>query len=127
MDQRTRNLMITFKLSEFPSRRLMVFIFKGFRTIVFIFIVICTTFRPICPPAFFRCLSNSGTYSELQTTPFTESMGEIIKMKTIVRKPLMIKITYKASHSRDDIDIGFMCQEKEEEDSLALKIVSIHR
>ena len=32
------------------------FIIKVFRTIVFIFIVISTTFRPICPPAFFRCL-----------------------------------------------------------------------
>ena len=30
-------------------------IYKVFRTIVFIFIVISTTFRPICPPAFFRC------------------------------------------------------------------------
>ena len=38
-----------------------LFIIKGFRTIVFIFIVISTMFRPICPPAFFRCLSNSGT------------------------------------------------------------------
>ena len=34
----------------------MIFIIKAFRTIVFIFIVISTTFRPICPPAFFRCL-----------------------------------------------------------------------
>ena len=44
-----------------------LFIIKGFRTIVFIFIVISTTFRPICPPAFFRCLSNTGTYTELRT------------------------------------------------------------
>ena len=29
---------------------LMIFIIKDFRTIVFIFIVISTTFRPICPP-----------------------------------------------------------------------------
>ena len=35
----------------------MIFIIKGFRTIVFIFIVISTTFRPICPTALFRCLS----------------------------------------------------------------------
>ena len=34
----------------------MVFIIKGFRTIVFMFIVISTTFRPRCPLAFFRCL-----------------------------------------------------------------------
>ena len=51
------------------------FIIKGFQTIVFIFIVIFPTFRPICPPAFFRCLSNSGTYTELWTTSFIESMG----------------------------------------------------
>ena len=32
------------------------FIIKDFRTIVFMFIVISTTFRPICLPAFFMCL-----------------------------------------------------------------------
>ena len=53
----------------------MIFIIKGFPTIVFIFIVISTMFRPICPPAFFRCLSNSGTFTELQTTSFIESTG----------------------------------------------------
>ena len=52
-----------------------IFIIKGFRTIVFIFIVISTTFRPIWPPAFFRYLSNSGTYTELRTTSFIESTG----------------------------------------------------
>ena len=46
-----------------------------FRTIVFIFIVISTTFQPICPPAFFRCLSNSGTFTELRTTSFIETTG----------------------------------------------------
>ena len=55
----------------------MIFIIKGFRTIVFIFIVISTTFRPICPPAFFRCLSNFGTFMELRTTSFIESMGVV--------------------------------------------------
>ena len=123
------------------------FIIKGFRTIVFIFIVISQTFRPICPPAFFRCLSNSGTWrlkvqswlqannnngilntctrlwltESEQATPMDsikdvvrssvkvpefdkhlkKAGGHIgrnvveitIKMKTIVRKPLMIKIT----------------------------------
>ena len=54
---------------------LIIFIIKGFRTIVFIFIVISITFRPICPPAFFRCLSNSGNYTELRTTSFIEFMG----------------------------------------------------
>ena len=43
--------------------------------IVFIYIVISTTFRPTCPPAFFLCLSNSRTYMELQTTSFIESTG----------------------------------------------------
>ena len=52
----------------------MIFIIKGFWTIVFIFIVISTTFRLICPPAF-KCLSNSGTNMELRTTSFIESTG----------------------------------------------------
>ena len=53
------------------------FISKGFRTVVFIFIVISTTFWPICPPAFFRCLSNSRTYTELRTTSFIISTGVV--------------------------------------------------
>ena len=60
-------------LSEFLRRSLMIFIVQGFRTIVFIFIEISITFRLICPPAF-KCLSNSGTYTELRTTSFIESM-----------------------------------------------------
>ena len=52
-----------------------IFISKGFQTIVFIFIVISTTFRPMCPPSFFRCLANSGTITELRTTSFIESTG----------------------------------------------------
>ena len=51
----------------------MIFIIKGFRIIVFIFIIISTTFRPICPQAFFKCLSNSVTFTELRTTSFIES------------------------------------------------------
>ena len=47
-----------------------MFIIKGFWTIVFIFIVILTTFRPIYLPAFFRCLSNFGTYKEFRTSSF---------------------------------------------------------
>ena len=54
---------------------LTVYIIKGFRTTVFIFIVISTTFRSICPPTFFRCLSTSWTYTELRTTSFIESTG----------------------------------------------------
>ena len=53
----------------------MIFIIKDFRTTVFIFIVISTTFRPICPSAFFKWLSNSATYTELRTTSFIESTG----------------------------------------------------
>ena len=53
----------------------MIFIIKGFQTIVFIFIVISTTFWPICLSAFFRGLSNLGIFMELRTTSFIESMG----------------------------------------------------
>ena len=53
------------------------FIIKGFRTIVFIFIVISATFQLICPPAFSRCVSNSGTFTELRTTSFIESTGVV--------------------------------------------------
>ena len=49
---------------------------RALRTIVFIFIVISTTFRSIWSPVFFRCLSNFGTYTELRTTSFIESMGD---------------------------------------------------
>ena len=60
---------------NFEDKTLRIYIIKGFRTIVFIFIVISTTFRLICPPAFFKCLSNSGTFMELRTTSFIESTG----------------------------------------------------
>ena len=63
-----------------------IFIIKGFQTIVFIFIVISTTFRQICPPAFFRCLSNSGTFTELRTTSFIETTG--------------VACSYSVSHNR---------------------------
>ena len=66
---------ISLKLSEFLRQNLMIFIIKGFQTIVSIFIVISTMFWPICPPTFFRCLSNSGTYIELRATSFIESVG----------------------------------------------------
>ena len=57
-------------LTKFLRQNLMIFIIKGFRTVVFIFMVISTTFRTICPPAFFRCLSNWGTLTELRTAFF---------------------------------------------------------
>ena len=38
--------------------------------------LILTTFRPICPSAFFRSfMSNSGAYTELRTEPFIYSTG----------------------------------------------------
>ena len=59
------------QLSEFLRRSLMIFIIQGFWTIVFIFIVIFTTFRPLCLPAFLGCfLSNSGAYADFRTTSF---------------------------------------------------------
>ena len=53
----------------------MIFIIKGFRTIAFIVIIISITFRPIRPSAFFRCLSNLGTFTELRTTSFIDTTG----------------------------------------------------
>ena len=60
---------------EILKKKTLSFIIKGFRTIVFIFISISITIRPICPAAFFRCLSNLGSYTELWTTSFIESKG----------------------------------------------------
>ena len=74
-----RNPLQMRKSQEVPGQNIgnettkMIFIIKGFRTIVLIFIVISTTFRPICLLAFFRCLSNSGTFTELRTSSFIES------------------------------------------------------
>ena len=50
-----------------------LFLIKGFRTTVFMFIPISTIFRSICPPVLFRCLSNSGTFTELGTTSFIDA------------------------------------------------------
>ena len=63
------------QLSKFLRWSWLIFIIKGCRTIVFIFIVVSTTFRPICPLAFFRCLLKSGTFTELRTTSFIETPG----------------------------------------------------
>ena len=76
-----------------------IFIIKVFRTIVFIFIVISTTFRPICPPAFFRCLSNSGTFMELRTTSFIETTGSpvliLLAMTRVRQTPEEGRRTYR--------------------------------
>ena len=79
---------------------MLIFIIKGFQTIIFIFIVISTTFRPIWPPAFFRYLSNSGTFTELRTSSFIEtkncvysipcSCGKIYKGET--GRPLKVRL-----------------------------------
>ena len=61
--------------TKFLRRSWEIFIIKAFRTFVFIFIIISTMFQQICPLAFFRCLSNSGTFTELRTTSFIESTG----------------------------------------------------
>ena len=50
-------------------------LFRGFSGHCTILIVFSTTFRPTCLPAFYRCLSNSETYTELRTTSFIESTG----------------------------------------------------
>ena len=47
-----------------------------FQTVDLIFIVILTTFQPICPSAFFRCFrSNSGVHTVSQTEPFISTTG----------------------------------------------------
>ena len=68
---------------------MVIFINKGFGNIVSIFIVISTTFWPICPPGFFRCLSNLGTYTELWTTSFIESMG-VACSNSILSIPILL-------------------------------------
>ena len=66
----------------------MIFIIKGVKTIVFIFIVISATFRPICPPAFFRCL--------LSKFLGRSSMISIIKgARTIVFIFIVISATFR--------------------------------
>ena len=80
----------TNQMSKFQRQSLMIFIIEGFRTIVFIFIFISTIFRPICPPTFSRCLSNSGTFTELRTTSFIESAGSLVRMKNVVRSSVEV-------------------------------------
>ena len=58
---------------KFLRQSLIIFIIQVFGTIVFIFIVIFTTFRSMCPPAFLRnFLSNTAAYTELRTTLFIQ-------------------------------------------------------
>ena len=72
-----------------------IFIIKDFLTIVFIFIVISTMFWLICSLVFFRCLLNSGTYMELQTTSFIESMeseqaNPVDSIKDVVQSSVLV-------------------------------------
>ena len=48
---------------------LYIFIIQNFRTIVLIFIVIFTTFRPICSPASFRIPNRCNPFDVLLWTP----------------------------------------------------------
>ena len=59
----------------FLHRFLVFLISKCFGLLSLFFIVISITFRLICPPTFFGCLSNSGTFTEHRTTSFIESTG----------------------------------------------------
>ena len=68
-----KNQIAKINSSKFLRWSLMIFIIKGFQTVVFI--CISTTFQPICPLAFFRCLLNLRTFTELWTTSFIESTG----------------------------------------------------
>ena len=63
-------------LSEFLRQSLMIFTIQVFHAIVFVFIVVFTTFQSICPPVFFWCfLSNSRAYMELRNVLLFEYTG----------------------------------------------------
>ena len=88
-------------MSKFLRRSLMVFINKGFRTIVFIFIVISTIFGQyvLWPSSEVCCLNfwdESWWFLSFRIFGLLSSSVKI-KMKTIVRKPLMIKILSKST------------------------------
>ena len=71
------NLFLIFKAKVYKKKTFSmgIFILKSFWNIIFNLSVISTTFWLICPLSFFRCLSNLGTYTELQTMSFIESTG----------------------------------------------------
>ena len=76
-------------MCKFVRRSLMIFVIKGFRTIVFIFIVISATFRPICLPTFFSCLLSKFLRRSL--------MIFIIKgFRTIVYIFIVISVTFRS-------------------------------
>ena len=64
-----------YMLSKFLRRSLLIFIIKVFWTIVFIIIVISTTFRPICPPAFFRCCRTREPSRNFELRPLLKPRG----------------------------------------------------
>ena len=67
-------MLILQKITE-STVDIQIIIIKGFWTNALIFIFISTIFRSICPPAFFRCLLNMVTYTELRTMSSIESTG----------------------------------------------------
>ena len=67
-----------------------IFILKDSRTIVFIFIVISTTFRPIYPPAFFGCLSFSFS-SDIQVQKLQQRKVQTLKW---VKLLFLVGVTY---------------------------------
>ena len=108
-----------------------IFIIKGFRTTVFIFIVISTTFRSICLSAFFRCLSNSGTW-RLKVQSWRQSSNGILNtctwlwlseseqvtpvdsIKDVVRSSLKVPEFDKHLKNNDNNDTSD-CQQKKRE------------
>ena len=66
----------SYYLSKFIWWSLIIIITLNIQTIDLIFIVMSTTFRSICPSAFFRCfMSNSGVYTESRTEPMNWTTG----------------------------------------------------
>ena len=82
----------SYELSKFLQWSLMIFVIEDFLTIVFIFffffffLIISITFWPIWPPAFFRCLSNLGTFMELWTTSFNWIGGVPVLIRLAITK-----------------------------------------
>ena len=67
-------LVVTLLVKRERRKRL----FQGFRTIVFIFFVIYTTFRPMCPPDFFRCLSAREPSRNFELRPLLNPWGSSV-------------------------------------------------
>ena len=69
---KTRSNLQSYYLSKFHRWSLMIIITWNIRTIDLIFIVIMTSFRLICPSAFFRCfMLNLGVQGSVQDSVWT--------------------------------------------------------